>query len=314
MFRLRTAILVIAFILSACSQQEATAPDQPSNQAQIQVQDPTDLVLRSGIDLEYMDTSIAPGDDFYRYINGTWLVNTEIPADQSNYGAFSVLADAAEENLLTLIEAAAATDAPIGSDSQKVGDFYESFTNENLIENLGSNPLAANLAEISAVTDKAAMMQVMTAMNYIGVQMPFGFYIDVDERQTDQYVPNVFQSGLGLPDRDWYLLSDNETYLDARQAYSNYIDLLMSLAGFPNGAEVANSVLQIENRIALAHWDRVQNRQRELTYNKLSIADLQNLHQRLIGLRLCKGLACLQMNLLSANPVILKSSGTSGLK
>jgi putative endopeptidase len=277
MFRLRTAILVSAFILSACSQQEATAPDQPSNQAQIQVQDPTDLILGSGIDLEYMDTSIAPGDDFYRYINGTWLVNTEIPADQSNYGAFSVLADAAEENLLTLIEAAAATDAPIGSDSQKVGDFYESFMNENLIENLGSNPLAANLAEISAVTDKAAMMQVMTAMNYIGVQMPFGFYIDVDERQTDQYVPNVFQSGLGLPDRDWYLLSDNETYLDARQAYSNYIDLLMSLAGFPNGAEVANSVLQIENRIALAHWDRVQNRQRELTYNKLSIADLQNL-------------------------------------
>lgn len=277
MLMLRPTILFGAFILGACSQQEATVPDQQSNQIQLEMQAAPELALGSGIDLDYMDKSIAPGDDFYRYVNGTWLANTEIPADQSNYGAFSVLADEAEEHLRTLIEEAAATDAAIGSDSQKVGDFYQSFMNENLIENLGSNPLAASLAEIAAVANKDEMMQVMTAMNYIGVQMPFGFYIDVDERQTDQYVPNVSQSGLGLPDRDWYLLSDNETYANARRAYSNYIDQLMSLAGFPNGAEVADSVLQIENRIAQAHWDRVQNRQRELTYNKLTIADLQDL-------------------------------------
>lgn len=275
MHTLRPIILLSTMILFSCSQQETAAPEQVVNQSQSQA--PAELVLGSGIDLEYMDTSVSPGDDFYRYINGRWLADTEIPADQSNYGSFSVLADVAEENLLTLIEEAAAIDAAIGSDSQKVGDFYQSFMNENLIENLGSNPLMGSLAEIAAATDKDALMQVMTAMNYIGVQMPFGFYIDVDERQTDQYVPNVGQSGLGLPDRDWYLVSDNDTYLSARQAYSSYINEVVSLAGITNGEDAANSVLQIENRIAQAHWDRVQNRQRELTYNKLSIAELQDL-------------------------------------
>jgi len=276
MYKICPAIL-FTVLLFGCSGQEAAAPVEPASQIQDQEQVLTESALGSGIDLQYMDTSIAPGDDFYRYVNGIWLSNTEIPADQSNYGAFTALADEAEENLRTIIEEAAATDAAVGSDLQKVGDFYQSFMNENLIETLGINPLAESLAEISAADDKAELMQVITALNYIGVQMPFGFYIDVDERQTDQYVANVFQSGLSLPDRDWYLVSDNDSYLTARQAYSNYISEVMSLAGFSNGEDIADSVLQIENRIAEAHWDRVQNRQRELTYNKLSIDDLQNL-------------------------------------
>jgi len=276
MYKICPAIL-FTVLLFGCSGQEAAAPVEPASQIQDQEQVLTESALGSGIDLQYMDTSIAPGNDFYRYVNGIWLSNTEIPADQSNYGAFTALADEAEENLRTIIEEAAATDAAVGSDLQKVGDFYQSFMNENLIETLGINPLAESLAEISAADDKAELMQVITALNYIGVQMPFGFYIDVDERQTDQYVANVFQSGLSLPDRDWYLVSDNDSYLTARQAYSNYISEVMSLAGFSNGEDIADSVLQIENRIAEAHWDRVQNRQRELTYNKLSIDDLQNL-------------------------------------
>ena len=266
-------ILFVCLVLSACTPRETVS----SGQENTQPEPPAAITLGSGLDLANMDASVAPGDDFYHYVNGAWLLNTEIPADKSNYGAFTVLADVAEENLLTIIEEAAATDAAIGSDSQKVGDFFQSFMNENLIENLGSNPLADSLAEIAAVTDKEGMIQVMTAMNYIGVQMPFSFYIDVDERQTDQYVANVFQSGLGLPDRDWYLQTDNETYQKARQAYSVYINRLMSLAGFSNAADIADSVLQIENRLAQAHWDRVQNRQRELTYNKLSLQELQTL-------------------------------------
>ncbi len=272
MLKIYSVILLTALALLACSPQGTVAPDVNEN---AESESPPELRLGSGLDLENMNNSITPGDNFYHYVNGAWLSNTQIPADKSNYGAFTVLADVAEENLLTIIEEAAAADAAIGSDSQKVGDFYQSFMNENLIENLGSNPLADRLAEIVAVEDKATMIQVMTALNYIGVQMPFSFYIDVDERQTDQYVPNVFQSGLGLPDRDWYLQSDNDTYQTARQAYSGYINTLMSLAGFSNGADIADSVLQIENRLAQAHWDRVQNRQRELTYNKLSLDELQ---------------------------------------
>ncbi len=234
-------------------------------------------ILGSGFDLANMDTSVAPGDDFYRYVNGNWLRLTEIPADKSNHGAFSVLADEAEENLRRIIEEAAAEDAAIGSDSQKVGDFYSSFMNEDLVNRIGINPLRDTLAQFDAVTDKASLLEVMTAMNHLGVQMPFGLYIDVDVRQTDQYVPYVFQSGLGLPDRDWYLLSEDQSFLEARQAYSNYIETVMVLAGDSNPEAVADAVLQIENRLAQAHWDRVQNRQRELTYNKMTLEELQTL-------------------------------------
>ena len=162
-----------------------------------------------------MNTAIAPGDDFYRYVNGNWLEDTAIPADRSNYGAFTVLADEAETDLRSIIEEAAAEDAAIGSDAQKVGDFYTSFMNQDVIERLGINPLQETLAQLDAVSNRQDMLEVMTALNYIGVQMPFSFYINVDERQTDQYIAYVFQSGLGLPDRDWYL-QDDETYLEAR--------------------------------------------------------------------------------------------------
>lgn len=257
----------------------ACSPADDVGNTQVQPVEPVSApaMLGSGFDLANMDTSVAPGDDFYRYVNGNWLRLTEIPADKSNHGAFSVLADEAEENLRRIIEEAAAEDAAIGSDSQKVGDFYSSFMNEDMTNRLGINPLRDSLAQFDAVTDKASLLEVMTAMNHIGVQMPFGLYIDVDVRQTDQYVPYVFQSGLGLPDRDWYLLSEDQSFLEARQAYSTYIETVMALAGDSNPEAVADAVLQIENRLAQAHWDRVQNRQRELTYNKMTLEELQEL-------------------------------------
>src|SRR5690606_22251422 len=95
----------------------------------------------SGVQEEFFDTRVDPGDDFYRYVNGTWIAETSIPADRSNYGSFTLLADEAEENLRTLVEEAAASDAPPGSDLQKVGDFYESFMNEAAVEARGAEPL-----------------------------------------------------------------------------------------------------------------------------------------------------------------------------
>ncbi len=268
----RLLLLCSLSFLLACSPQENVQTDQGPMPA---VQ-PGSEELGSGLERDNMNTAIAPGDDFYRYVNGNWLEDTAIPADRSNYGAFTVLADEAETDLRSIIEEAAAEDAAIGSDAQKVGDFYTSFMNQDVIERLGINPLQETLAQLDAVSNRQDMLEVMTALNYIGVQMPFSFYINVDERQTDQYIAYVFQSGLGLPDRDWYL-QDDETYLEARQAYSAYIEEVMTLAGFNNGAVVADAVMQIENRIAQAQWDRVQNRQRELTYNKLSLDDLQQL-------------------------------------
>src|SRR5690606_30873630 len=149
-------------------------------------------------------------DDFYRYVNGAWLSNTQIPADKSNYGAFTMLDDVAQTNLRSLIDAAADEDAPIGSDSQKVGDFYNSFMDVDRIEELGALPLTSALAELEAVSNKEELLQMTAALNRVGVQIPAAIYINNDEKQSDRYITYITQSGLGLPDRDWYLSSDDE--------------------------------------------------------------------------------------------------------
>ena len=267
----RTLLFLLpAILLGACggndSAMETAAPAAaPSN------------TLGSGIDTANFDTSVRPGDDFYAYVNGTWLANTPMPSDKSNYGSFTALADDAEAYLREIIEAAAAQDAAPGSDAQKVGDFFQSFMDEERIEVLGAEPLQATLAEIAAITDKNALLIKMAELNHISVQMPVGVYIDNDAKQSDQYISYLTQWGLGLPDRDWYLSEDDASHEEARNAYGEYVTNVLALAGYERAEEAAQSVLGIEFLIAGQHWDRVQNRQRELTYNKMSQDDLGGL-------------------------------------
>jgi putative endopeptidase len=233
--------------------------------------------LQSGLNLEYFDRGIHPGDDFYRFVNGNWLRNTEIPADKSNYGAFIQLDDEARENLRVLIESAAAAPVPPGSEQQKVGDFYNSFMDEERLEALGPLPLASLLTDLAAADSKEELLRISADLNWIGVQIPTAFYINNDEKQSDQYITYITQSGLGLPDRDWYLSTDDPSHDTARNAYQTYISQVLSMADYPRSSAATDSVMAIETRIAAAHWDRVRNRQAELTYNKLSLAELVEL-------------------------------------
>ena len=262
--------------------------------------------LSSGIDLDNMDTSVDPGDDFYRYVNGQWLETTPIPPDKSNYGAFTVLADEAEENLRQIVEEAAEADAPHGSDTQKVGDFYTSFMDQQTIEELGITPLQDPLSMIAQVEGKRGMQSVLAELARIGVQTPLTVYINNDARQADQYIAYLDQSGLGLPDRDWYLQEDSETYAQVRKAYRDYIGKLMQLTGYERAEEAAQSVLDIEHALAQAHWDRVQNRQRELTYNKLSLEDLQAQAPALDWQRLMQDLGIEQNTFIARQPSYLE--------
>lgn len=281
-----TFAIILTFLLMACSEQETASTEGISNEQQSadglrqgteSSSNSQTAIMASGIELENFDNSIKPGDDFYEYVNGTWLATTEIPADKSNYGSFTSLADAAEENLLTIIENAAEQNAEAGSNAQKVGDLYISFMDEELIEDLGASPLEKGLAAIAEVSSKNDMLVTMGELNHVGVQMPVGIYIDNDAMQSDQYISYLSQSGLGLPDRDWYLSEDDTTQQEARIAYREYITKVMTLAGYERALQVADSVFMIENKIAEAHWDRVKNRQRELTYNKMTLAELEQL-------------------------------------
>jgi len=236
-----------------------------------------DSSLATGIATEYFDPNVAPGADFYRYVNGRWLDETPMPSDKSNYGSFTALADEAEENLRTIIEEAAAENAAQGTNAQKVGDFFASFMDEERIETLGAQPLQDMLSEIAAIENKDAMLIAMAELNHISVQMPVGVYIDNDAKQSDQYISYLSQWGLGLPDRDWYLSEGDASHEEARTAYSDYVEKVLTLAGYSRSAQAAQSVLTIEFLIAQSHWDRVQNRQRELTYNKMALDDLNAL-------------------------------------
>jgi len=261
------------FLLSACSPE--SSPESLATVEPAQTETPN--VTSSGIDTGNFDTTIDPGDDFYRYVNGTWLTETTLPSDKSNFGAFTALGDEAEENLRRIIEDAAATEAPQGSDMQKVGDFFTSFMDIDRIEALGAEPLQSTLSDIVSVQSKDEMLIKMAELNHLSVQMPVGIYISNDAMQSDQYISYLNQWGLGLPDRDWYLTEDDESHRQAREAYGDYIGKVLELAGYERAEEAVRSVLGIEFLIAQAHWDRVKNRQRELTYSKMTLDDVSGL-------------------------------------
>jgi predicted metalloendopeptidase len=313
-FPLRALPYALLLALAACSDSApppsaAAAPESAAPVEQASVTAPAQDTLSSGVELENFDQNLTPGDDFYRYVNGGWLAITQIPADKSSYGAFTQLDDAAQDHLRSIIESAAVADAAPGSDTQKVGDFFKSFMDETTIEALGATPLSAGLAEIAATVGKPELLRLTAELNRIGVQIPAGIYINNDEKQSDQYITYITQSGLGLPDRDWYLSSGDATHEEARAAYSAYIGKVLALAGYSGVANPGEAVLNIERRLAEAQWDRVQNRQAELTYNKRTLEELQTMAPALDWTALMQGLGVTQTDFVVNQPSFIEGYG-----
>jgi len=158
--------------------------------------------LTSGIEMANMDTSVRPQDDFFRYVNGTWLDTTEIPADRTNTGIFMDLRDKAREDVKAIIEdVASKTDLEPGSDEQKVADLYNSFMDTERLNQLGMSSLEEELARIDAIADKNDLSAYFARSGIIGGGGPFSLYIWVDAKESTRYVTYMTQSGLGLPDR-----------------------------------------------------------------------------------------------------------------
>lgn len=232
--------------------------------------------LKSGIDKSTFDESVRPQDDLFRYVNGTWLKTKEIPADKSNYGSFNALADLSEERLKEIIELAAKSSPKYPNpDMQKVGDLYLSYMDSVTIEKLGIKPVQPTLKTINALKSIKDLPALFAELGKLGVQRPFSVFIDQDAKKSTEYIFTVNQSGLGLPDRDYYFKQD-EKFKNIRTEYEKYIATLMGLAGYKNGEAIAKKVIEMETEIAGFHWTRTQNRDDNKTYNKLLISDLQN--------------------------------------
>ncbi|HEY3964501.1 MAG TPA: M13-type metalloendopeptidase [Planctomycetaceae bacterium] len=230
--------------------------------------------LHSGIDLGGLDRQVRPQDDLYRHVNGRWMLATEIPADKSNYGAFTALADAARDNVRILIEESARM--PTDEIAHKIGDFYQSYMNEDLINKKKIEPLQAELAVIDKLASTDDLVAYFGRVVPLGLASPAGFSISVDDKNSSRYLAQVFQQGLTLPDRDYYL-EDKDSYRSARQALTAYITRLFELARLPAGTEAAESILKLERSLAEVHWSRTELRDAEKRYNLYRVAELGKL-------------------------------------
>ncbi len=234
--------------------------------------------LASGIATEYIDPSVRAQDDFFKHLNGKWLKTVEIPADKSSWGSFHKLRDDTLPQLRAIIERASADrGAAAGSESRKIGDFYASFMDEAKLEQLGIAPLKGELAKIAALKDKSELPAMLAHLGRLGVNVPYIFYIHQDAKDSTKYVADLYQSGLGMPDRDYYLKLDDAKMADTRAKYQQHVEKMLSLAGAPNAAADAKAIVDFETELAKAQWTKVENRDPVKTYNKVAVDKLDEL-------------------------------------
>jgi putative endopeptidase len=226
-----------------------------------------------GFDAAGMDRSAAPGESFYRYANGGWQKATQIPADKAEYGMFTVLADRSEERTHAILETAS---GPAGTDGQRIGDFYKTFMDEAAIESKGLAPLKPRLDAIAKIKDVRGVVQVFAMSARHGGRSPFNTIVSQDAREPDKYIGHIAQGGLGLPDRDMYD-DKNQQFAKVRDGYQKYIAAMFTLTGAKDADKRAAAVYALEEKIAQTHWTRVQNRDANKRYNKMTIAELSKL-------------------------------------
>ena len=251
--------------LAACGQQQQ--PTQAVEDAQ---------QLRSGIVVENMDTNVRPGDDFFSYVNGKWVADTEIPADKSSYSVFSSLNDEAQERVKQIIEESASGDFAKGTDEQKVGDLYKSFMDWDTRNAKGVAPLQPELDRIDAIETHDELAVYFASAIMRGLDAPFAVTQFADLKDPKQYGIYMFQSGLGLPDREYYFNTDDKS-TELREQYVAHIQKMFELAGFDSPAEAAQTVMALETKLAEVNMKKEDTRDWAANYNKVPIADLSGI-------------------------------------
>ena len=227
----------------------------------------------SGVELEGMDNSIPPQQDFFQFANGTWLASTAIPDDKSTWGSFAVLREEALHDLKAIVTQLPAP-ASASPSEKTLAYFYQSFMDEQRIEELGLKPLQNKLAAINALSDHAELARAFATASISGYSSPFDFWIDQDDKDPETYTVNFSQSGLGLPDREYYT-DDSERGQQLRASYLTYIKTLLSLADIQNPELAAQQIFSLEKQLAAIQWSRVDNRDSDKTYNPFDIRELK---------------------------------------
>ncbi|GAB6986598.1 M13 family metallopeptidase [Nocardioides pyridinolyticus] len=226
---------------------------------------------------EGMNPEIRPQDDLFGHVNGRWLDETEIPSDRSSWGPFVQLADAAEEHVHQIIEDLAsrvAAGEDVDDDARKIGDLFASFMDEDAVNARGTRPIQPLVNAVEGLRDVRDLAAFLGEFERIGGHGLFGSYVDTDSKNSDRYLFNLLQGGLGLPDESYYR---DEKFAEVRDKYVAYLTRLFTLAGHDDADGAAATVLAIDTSIAAGHWERAETRDVQKTYNLMTRAELVEL-------------------------------------
>jgi len=250
--------LMLAAVPATAKEKAATAP-AAETAAKPEIGD-------FGFDLSGMDKTVQPGDDFYAYANGTWAKNTQIPADKSNYGMFTALNDLSQTRTREILDAAK------GDPNSMIGRAYASYLDSATVEAKGLAPIQPWLNKIRAV-EKPGLAALLAEADRNGVQHFFGGYVGQDDKNPDVYTYIIFQGGIGMPDRDFYL-KENERNTALQAAYLKHLENVLTLAGEANAPARAKAIYDFEKQVATVHWDKNDSSDATKAYNKMTIAEL----------------------------------------
>ncbi len=222
-----------------------------------------------------MDPSIRPQDDLFGHVNGRWLDEEEIPSDRSSWGPFVQLADAAEAHVREIIEDLAATDRDrLDDDARKIGDLFTSFMDTDTIDARGSRPVKPLVDAVAGLRDVRDLAAFLGELERVGGYGLFGSYVNTDAKDSDRYLFNLLQGGLGLPDESYYR---DDKFAEIREAYVGYLTRMFELGDHADPAGAAATVMGIDTRLAAGHWERSETRDVQKTYNLLTLAELKDL-------------------------------------
>lgn len=256
----------VSLLAYACGNNDKSTTEEPKKE------------IVAAFDMANIDSTFSPCEDFEQFAVGNWLKNNPVPDSESRWGSFSVVHDANEIKLRKIVEDAASSKGEKGSALQQVGDFYTSALDSIKVNELGITPIQPMLDQIDAISNAQELVETMAESRKYGSGSLFGYYVYIDSKKSDEYITYLSQGGLGLPDKSFYTPSD-ERGENILAEYKKHVKALFVLKGESEeeATKSAEMVLTVENLLAEKSMDRVERRDPEKTYNKMTVEELQAL-------------------------------------